>query len=102
MQVIDKAVTPDGIKIELRDLSGEHKLSGYNGLYIYFCTIAKNTSYPYAKKGEKFHSSIYAHGKYSSEMLKADYEELKNGTKTLSDLKAHFWNHTRDCFVLGL
>lgn len=30
MQVIDKVVTPDGIEIELRDLSGEHKLPDYN------------------------------------------------------------------------
>ena len=35
-------------------------------------------------------------------MLKADYEELKNGTKTLADLKSYFWNGKRDCYVLGL
>ena len=32
MQILDKAITPDGIEIELRDLSGEHKLPDYNGL----------------------------------------------------------------------
>ena len=40
MQVIDKAITPDGIEIELRDLSGEHKLPDYNGMEIVFHTIA--------------------------------------------------------------
>ena len=35
-------------------------------------------------------------------MLKADYEELKNGTKTLADLKSYFWNGKRDYYVLGL
>lgn len=39
---------------------------------------------------------------YTSDMLKADYEELKNGTKTLADLKSYFWNGKRDCYVLGL
>ena len=28
--------------------------------------------------------------------------ELKNGTKSIGDLKEHFWNHGRDSFVLGL
>lgn len=36
-------------------------------------------------------------------MIKTDYEALKSGTKSFVDLKAHFfWNHQRDCFVLGL
>lgn len=35
-------------------------------------------------------------------MLKADYEKLKNGTKTLADLKSYFWNGYRDRYVLGL
>ena len=106
MQVIDKAITPDGIEIELRDLSGEHKLPDYNGLVIVFRTIAKKTFPPnkgwYAQKGKEFRSSIYSWGEYTKDMIKADYEALKNGTKTLADLKAHFWNHQRDCFVLGL
>ena len=46
MQIIDKAITPDGIKIELRDLSGEHKLPDYNGMIIVFRTIAKKTFPP--------------------------------------------------------
>lgn len=57
MQVIDKVVTPDGIEIELRDLSGEHKLPDYNGMEIVFRTIAKKTFPPnkgwYAQKGKR-------------------------------------------------
>lgn len=103
---IDKSVTPDGILIELIDLTGEHKLPDYEGMEIGFCTIAKNTFPPnkgwYSQKGKEFHSCIYNHKGYTVDMLKADYEALKNGTKTLADLKKHFWNHGRDCFVLGL
>lgn len=106
MQILDKAVTPDGIEIELHDLSGEHKLSDYNGVTINFCTVAENT-FPegkgwYAQKGKEFRSCIYSQGNYTKDMVKADYEALKSGAKTLADLKAHLWNHQRDCFVLGL
>ena len=106
MQIIDKSITPDGIEIELRDLSGEHKLPDYNGMEIVFRTVAKKT-FPsnkgwYAQKGKEFRSCICYSKNYTSEMLKADYEELKNGTKTLADLKSHFWNGWRDSYVLGL
>ena len=106
MQILDKAITPDGIEIELHDLSGEHRLPDYNGMIINFCTVAKNTFPPnkgwYSQKGKEFRSCIYSFGKYTEDMLKEDYEALKNGTKILADLKEHFWNHQRDCSVLGL
>ena len=58
IRVIDKAVTSDGTEIELRDLSGEHKLPDYNGTEIIFRTIAKKTFPPnkgwYAQKGKNF------------------------------------------------
>lgn len=87
MQVIDKAVTPDGIEIELRDLSDKHKLPDYNGLVIIFRTIAKKT-FPlnkgwYAQNGKEFHSCICCYKNYTSDMLKADYEELKMVQKLL-------------------
>lgn len=105
-QTIDKSVTPDGIEIELRDLSEKHKLPDYNGLAIYFCAVAKKTFPPnkgwYAQEGKEFRSCICYYKNYTSDMLKADYEALKDGTKTLADLKEHLWNHQRDCYVLGL
>ena len=77
----------------------------YYGMIICFQTVAKNT-FPkgkgwYAQKDKKFSSCVYSRGNYTKDMLKTDYEALKNGTKTLADLKNHFWNHKRDCFVLG-
>ena len=103
--VIDEAVTPDGIKIQLKDFTDEYYLPDYYGMIICFQTVAKNT-FPkgkgwYAQKDKKFSSCVYSRGNYTKDMLKADYEALKNGTKTLADLKNHFWNHKRDCFVLG-
>ena len=106
IKFLDKAITQDGIEIELRDLSDEHKLLDYNGLVIVFRTIAKKTFPPnlgwYAQKEKEFHSCICCYKNYTSDMLKADYEELKNGTKTLADLKSYFWNGYRDRYVLGL
>ena len=62
MQILDKAITPDGIEIELHDLSGEHRLPDYNGMIINFCTVAKNTFPPnkgwYSQKGKEFRSYI--------------------------------------------
>lgn len=103
--VIDEAVTPDGIKIQLKDFTDEYYLPDYYGMIICFQTVAKNT-FPkgkgwYAQKDKKFSSCVYSRGNYTKDMLKADYEALKNATKTLADLKNHFWNHKRDCFVLG-
>ena len=46
--------------------------------------------------------SIRGQFKSLDELSGEDYEALKNGTKTLADLKEHFWNHQRDCSVLGL
>ena len=33
MQILDKAITPDGIEIELRDLSGEHSHQIKDGMH---------------------------------------------------------------------
>ena len=35
-------------------------------------------------------------------MVLADYEALKNGSKSLADLREHFWNREKDAFYLGL
>lgn len=35
-------------------------------------------------------------------MVLSDYEALKNGTKSLVDLREHFWSREKDAFYLGL
>jgi hypothetical protein len=106
IKVIDTAITPDGVEIELHDLSGETRWPYYyNGLIVLgFCTIAKNT-FPedtgiHARKGEKYRSSIRTSNNYTKEMIFSDFEALKNGTKTLADLKEHFWMGKRDCYII--
>ena len=106
-KIIDSAVLPDGTKIQLEDWHSENseKYPDLHGYTISAYPIAKNTSrFGWVRKGETFRLGIARneYANYTDDMVLADYEALKNGTKTLTDLKAHFWNHQRDCFVLGL
>ncbi len=101
-KIVDKAVMSDGTKIQLEDWNNNNTSIYHAGWLIGAYPIAKETFGAYYKKGETFRLTIYNHKNYTDEMLQQDYEALKNGTKTLADLKEHFWNHGRDCMVLGL
>jgi hypothetical protein len=107
MQTIDRAVMADGTKIQLEDWHSENSeeypdLHGYTiGAY----PIAKNTSrFGWIRKGEKFRLAIARneYANYTDDMVLADYEALKNGTKSFADLREHFWNREKDAFYLGL
>ena len=39
---------------------------------------------------------------YSNDDIKTDFEELKNGEKSLEDLANHFWNSKKDMWLLGM
>lgn len=106
-KIIDKAVLSDGTEIQLEDWHTKNTkaypdLHGYTiGAY----PIAKNTSKcGLIKTGESFRLSIARneYAKYTDDMVLTDYEALKNGTKTLADLREHFWNREKDAFYLGL
>lgn len=101
-KIVDKAVLPDGTRIQLEDWSACNTPKFHCGWQIGAYPIAKESFGYYSKKGERFRLTIYNHKGYTDDMLKADYEALKNGTKTLADLQEHFWNHERDCMALGL
>ena len=107
MQIIDKTVMSDGTKIQLEDWHSENSKE-YPNLYGYTIgayPIAKDTSRPvWIRKGETFRLSIVRneYEKYTDDMVLADYEALKNGTKSLADLREHFYNRDEDVFYLGL
>nr|DAZ72140.1 MAG TPA: hypothetical protein [Caudoviricetes sp.] len=107
LKIIDKTVLSDGTKIQLEDWHSENTkacpvLHGYTiGAY----PIVKNTDkYGLIKTGKTFRLGIARneYAKYTDDMVLADYEALKNGTKTLADLREHFWNREKDEFYLGL
>lgn len=107
MQVIDKTTTPGGTEIQLEDWH-EHNTNASPTLYGYTIAAyphAKNTGkYGLVRSTEKFRLqiSMNEYANYTDDMVIADYEALKNGTKTLADLREHFWNGKRDEFYLGL
>ena len=107
MKVIDRAVMPNGTKIQLEDWS-EYNSAEYPTLYGY-----EIGAYPEAQRtskghmihgGERFRLSISQnlYAGYTDEMVLKDYEALKSGEKSLEDLAAHFWNGKADQWLLGM
>lgn len=107
LKIIDSAVLPDGTKIQLEDWHSENtkEYPNLHGYAIGAYPIAKNTNKRgLIETGNRFRLSIdrNEYAKYTDDMVLADYEALKNGTKTLADLREHFWNREKDAFYLGL
>ena len=106
-QIIDRAAMPDGTKIQLEDWHNNNSKE-YQNLYGYTIgayPIVKNSGgLGWIRTGKKFRLSISRneYAKYTNAMVLADYEALKNGNKTLADLREHFDNKEKDEFYLGL
>lgn len=106
-KIIEKAVMPDGIAIQLEDWS-ENNIKEYPKLYGFMIgayPIAKNDGkYGFVRKRDKFRLSISQSEcrNYKRENVIADFEALKKGQKTLEDLSEHFWYGKRDMFYLGM
>lgn len=107
MKIIEWAVMPNGTEIQLEDWS-ENNTKEYPDLYgltIGAYPIAKNTvKYKWIESGEKFRLqiSVNQHSGYSNDDVKADFEALKSGEKSLEDLADHFWNGEKDMWLLGM
>lgn len=108
MKVIERATMPDGTEIQLEDWSDKNTKELFPDLYglmIGAYPTAKNTGkYGWIQSGEPYRISI-SQNKYTgyfNEDVRADFEALKNGTKTLEDLATHFWNREKDMWYLGM
>lgn len=107
MQILNKAVMPDGTKIQLEDWHDENtkEYPDLHGYTIGAYPIAKNTNNRgWIRNGEPFRLTIAQnkYRNYTDENVLSDYEALKIGYKTLADLREYFWNNKRDEFYLGL
>ena len=107
MKIIERAIMPDGTKIFLEDWSDKNteQFPDLYGLTIGAYPIAKNTGkYGWIRSGEPFciHISQNKYTGYCNDDVRADFEALKNGTKSLEDLAAHFWNSEKDMWYLGM
>lgn len=107
MKVIERAVMPNGTEIQLEDWSEDNtkEYPDLHGLEIGAYPIAKNTTkYRWVESGEKFrlHIPMNQYRGYSNDDVKADFEALKSGEKSLEDLADHFWNGKKDMWLLGM
>lgn len=107
MKVIERAVMPNGIEIQLEDWSENNtkKYPDLHGFTIGAYPVAKNTGkYRLIESGDKFRLqiSMNQYRGYSNDDVKADFEALKNGEKSLEDLSDHFWNGEKDIWLLGM
>lgn len=107
MKVVEKAVMPNGTEIQLEDWR-DHNAKEYPDLYgliIGAYPIAKNTvKHKWIESGDIFRLSICMnqYTGYSNNDVKADFETLKSGEKSLEDLKNYFWNGEKDMWLLGM
>jgi hypothetical protein len=107
MKIIERAITPNGTEIQLEDWSDKNSKE-YPDLYgfqIGAYPIAKNSSeHKWIESGETFRLTI-SQNKYKNYFngdVKADFEALKSGSKSLEDLAPYFWNGQKDAFLLGI
>lgn len=107
MKIIERATMPNGTIILLEDWSDKNtkEFPDLYGLIIGAYPIAKNTGkYGWIRSGVPFRISI-SQNKYTdyyNDDVRADFEALKNGTKSLKDLAAHFNNREKDMWYLGM
>lgn len=107
MKVIEKAVMPNGTEIQLEDWSDKNTKEHPDlyGLCIGAYPIAKNTGkYRWIESGDNFRLSIHSnhYRNYTNDDVKADFEALKSGEKSLEDLADNFWNGKKDMWYLGM
>ena len=104
-KIIEKTVMPDGTKIQIEDWRSENTKENPDlyGFQIGAYPIAKNSS-AWVKSGENFRLTISHNDtmNYTNEDVKADFEALKSGQKSLEDLSEHFWNGKKDMYYLGM
>ena len=106
MKIIERAVMPNGTKIQLEDWSDKNtkEYPDLYGLEICAYPVRKGYCKWFEKPGERFRLTISQnkYQNYSNDDVKADFEALKNGEKLLEDLADHFWNGEKDMWYLGM
>lgn len=107
MEIIERAVMPNGTEIQLEDWSIHNTLEypDLYGLTIGAYPIAKSSGKGrWVESGKRFRLTIFGNNNsgYSNDAVKADFAALKNGKKHLEDLAARFWNGKKDMYYLGM
>lgn len=101
MIILEKAITPDGIEIQLENWD-----DGFaNGLAIGAYPVARaNSENGWIQCGNKFRLTIpnNKYLNYTNGDVKNDFENLKTGRKSIAVLSEYFWNGEKDRRLLGI
>ena len=99
MEIIKRAVMPDGTHIQLEDWRTNYPSIDKNytiGAY----PICQNAVGYWIQRGETFRLDI---SRFSADDdVKQIFEDLTSGKITLADLRKHFWYTYKDEYRLGL
>jgi hypothetical protein len=99
MKVLDRAVTPDGTKIQIEDWKETYSFCNIYDIGTY--PIAKNTSkYRWVEGGKEFRLTLTRFN--SNEESKQAFADLISGAKTITDFADHFYNRDKDKYYMGL
>lgn len=99
MEIIKKAVMPDGTHIQLEDWRADYPSVNENytiGAY----PICQNTVGYWIRGGETFRLTISRFN--TNDDVKQIFENLTSGKITLADLRNYFWYTYKDEYRLGL
>jgi hypothetical protein len=101
MTIVDKGVMPDGTEIQLEDWRQD-----YDNLFGYMIAtypIAKNTGKRgWVRGGREFRLSITINECKNYDAVKAEYDALIRGEKTLEDMAQYFYDGERAMWYLGM
>lgn len=99
MEIIKKAVMPDGTRIQLEDWRANYPNIDKNytiGAY----PICQNAVGYWIQSGEEFRLDISRFN--ADDDVKQIFEDLTSGKITLADLRNYFWYTYKDEYRLGL
>ena len=93
MKVLEKAITPDGVKIQIEDWRVDYSCFNTISIAAYptMRSLPKSKKLHFNEPGNKFRVSIDRGFNNDQEVLNA-FEELKTGKQSIMDFSKHFWD----------
>lgn len=99
MKVLERAKTIEGFDIQVEDWSENYPSFIIHDIAIY-PIAAKTSKSKWIEGGKTFRLHLSRFN--SIEEVYQTFNDLQTGNKTIADLKEHFWNGEKDCYLLGL
>lgn len=93
MKVIERAIMPDGTKIQIEDWKADYSCFDTLSIAAYpiMQRLPQSINLYYQESGKPFRVDINRDWKNDEEVRKA-FEDLKNGIKAIKDFANQFWN----------